>query len=211
MIVSARYPKRQRAGKDINRPAKHTACPRRQSETQKMHHDPEFCFCPVCGGRLKATKIAGNDPERSVCSKCKFVFYLDPKVVACAIVEIGSHILLLRRGVNPQKGKWAMPGGYVDRGETVEAAAVRETSEESGIKTKIQRLLGVYSYKGETPVVIVYVSKYLEGELVPGDEVMELNTFSRNGIPWNDLAFRTSTKALRDYYGLPNRITGAHA
>jgi ADP-ribose pyrophosphatase YjhB (NUDIX family) len=176
-----------------------------------MHHDPEFHFCPVCGGRLRATKIRENDPERSVCSKCKFVFYLDPKVVACAIVEMGNHILLLRRGVNPQKGKWAMPGGYVDRGETVEAAAVMETSEESGIKTKTQRLLGVYSYEGETPLVIVYVSKYLEGELIPGDEVMELNTFSRSSIPWNDLAFRTSTKALRDYYGLSNRITGAHA
>ncbi len=166
------------------------------------HHDPELRFCPVCGKELRTTTLKENEPPRLVCSACDFVFYLDPKVVACNIVEVDGKIVLLKRDIEPQKGKWVIPGGYVDRGEEVKAAAVRETEEECGLKTRIQRLLGVYSYTGKIPVVVVYVAQYLAGELVPGDETAEAGLFSGDQIPWKDLAFQSTVDALKDFMRL---------
>jgi len=164
------------------------------------HHNPEFHFCPVCGGRLNNVKMKATEPSRLICSACDFVFYLDPKVVACSILELDGKVVLLRRDIEPQKGKWVIPGGYVDRGEEVEAAAIRETEEECGLKTQIQHLLGVYSYPGQLPVVIVYVAQYLSGDLIRGDETMEVKLLSEKQIPWQDLAFKSTVAALKDYY-----------
>jgi ADP-ribose pyrophosphatase YjhB (NUDIX family) len=164
------------------------------------HHDPEFQFCPVCGGPLNASKLKENEPSRPVCSACNFVYYVDPKVVACGIVELDNRIVLLRRSIQPQKGKWVMPGGYVDRGEAVQAAAIRETEEECGLKSRITRLLGVYSYSGYVPVIIVYVTEYISGNLISGDETLEAKLFLEAEIPWEELAFRSTTDALKDYY-----------
>jgi len=107
-----------------------------------IQEEPDFQFCPVCGGRLESSKLKENEPTRLVCSDCHFIFYLDPKLVASSVVELDGRIVLLRRGIEPQKGKWVVPGGYVDRGEAVEAAALRETEEECGIRTRIKNLLG---------------------------------------------------------------------
>ena len=165
-------------------------------------HNAEFRFCPVCGMRLKSSRAANNTPPRLVCSSCGFVFYLDPKVVACSILEWKDTIGLLRRGISPQKGKWVLPGGYVDRGEEVEAAAIREAEEECGLKTRIKNLLGVYSYPGQLPVVIVYVTEYLSGDLLPKDETLEARWFSKTQIPWDELAFQSTVDAIKDYYDI---------
>ena len=164
------------------------------------HHNPDFHNCPVCGGRLNTLSLKKNEPTRLVCELCGFVFYLDPKVVACSIIEIEGKVVLLKRDIEPQKGKWVIPGGYVDRGEEVKAAAVRETEEECGLKTRIRDLSGVYSYPGIIPVVIVYVARYLSGDLRPKDETLETGLFSEDQIPWQDLAFRSTVDALKDYY-----------
>ena len=163
------------------------------------HHNPTFRYCPVCSGLLNTERPRETEPLRLVCSGCGFIFYLDPKVVACSIVEMEDRIVLLRRAINPKKGKWVMPGGYVDRGEEVEAAAIRETEEECGLKTQIGRLLGVYSYHSEMTVVIVYLTQYLSGDLISGDETLEAMLFSERDIPWEDLAFRSTKDALKDY------------
>ena len=140
-----------------------------------------------------------TEPARLVCSSCEFVFYLDPKVAACSIVEHDNRIVLLQRSINPQKGKWVVPGGFVDRGEEVVKAALRETEEECGIKTRIKRLLGVYSYPGRPVVVVVYVAEHVSGELIVGDESMAMRRVSPEEIPWEDLAFQSTVDALRDY------------
>lgn len=171
-------------------------------EHSMMHEEPEFQFCPVCGGRLQSTELKGNEPARLVCSDCQFIFYLDPKLVASSVVELDGKIVLLRRGIEPQKGKWVVPGGYVDRGEAVEAAALRETEEECGIKTRIKRLLGIYSYPGRPVVVVVYVTEYLAGDLTAADEAQEVKLYRLEEIPWNDLAFPSTMEALKDYCNL---------
>lgn len=164
-----------------------------------MHHNYIFRFCPVCGDSLESSKIKVNEPSRLVCSGCDFIFYLDPKLVACSIVEVKDKIVLLKRAIEPQKGKWVVPGGYVDRGEEVEAATLRETKEECGIDIRLKKLLGVYSYPGWLEVVIVHVAEYLSGELVTGDESTDLKLISLSEIPWENLAFRSTKDALKDY------------
>ncbi len=166
------------------------------------HHNPEFHFCPVCGGKLHSATLKENEPDRLVCAGCGFVFYQDPKVVACVVLEMDGRIVLLKRGIEPQRGKWVLPGGYVDRGEEVETAAVRETREESGLEIAIKDLLGVYSYPGKIQVVVVYLARYLSGELAAVDETSEAGWFEKNRIPWENLAFRSTTDALKDYLSM---------
>jgi len=168
-----------------------------------MHHNNyNFQFCPVCGGDLRSTALKEHEPERLVCAECGFVFYLDPKLVACAIVEIEDKIILLRRSISPQKGQWVVPGGYVDRGEEVAAAAIRETREECGIDIRIRELLGIYSYPGWLEAVVIYVTDYVGGNLIADDECMEVKLLSHSEIPWDKLAFRSTRDALTDYYKL---------
>ncbi|MBW2023426.1 MAG: NUDIX hydrolase [Deltaproteobacteria bacterium] len=169
------------------------------------HHDPEFRFCPVCGGRLATRQLKENEPQRLVCNDCEFVFYQDPKVVACAIVEMDWGVVLVRRSIEPQKGKWVMPGGYVDRGEQVPAAAVRETMEECGLSVSLTKLLGVYSYPGKIQVVIVYLARPVGGKLFSGEETSEAKVFATDQIPWKDLAFQSTFDALKDYCAMKER------
>ncbi len=164
-----------------------------------MQEDVEFRHCPVCGGALRTKTLKPEEPDRLVCSKCDFVFYLDPKVVACSVVEMDGRIVLLKRAIDPQKGKWVLPGGYVDRGEEVKAAAVRETEEECGLKIRTKDLLGLYSYPGRISVVIVYVAEPSGGKLIVGDETAEVGLYSPESIPWDELAFQSTIDALKDY------------
>jgi ADP-ribose pyrophosphatase YjhB (NUDIX family) len=160
---------------------------------------PEFRFCPVCGGRLSTLALKAGEPARLVCSRCDFVFYQDPKVVACVILELEGKILLLRRAIDPQKGLWVMPGGYVDRGEVVAQAAMRETEEECGLKTALEGLVGVYSYPGKTEVIVVYKGRRIGGEPAAGDETSEVGLFPPGQIPWDEIAFQSTEDALKDY------------
>jgi len=164
-----------------------------------MNSEPEYQFCPVCGGRLISSVLKSGEPPRLVCSSCGFVFYKDPKVAACSVVEVEGRIVLLQRSVQPQKGKWVMPGGFVDRGEEVKAAAMRETEEECGIKTRIKDLLGVYSYPDRIVVVVAYIAEYVSGPLRAADESMDMMLVTPEEIPWNELAFPSTTDALKDY------------
>lgn len=164
-----------------------------------MHIHHEYRYCPVCGGDLEVILVKENEPKRPVCNRCGYIFYLDPKLVACAIIQIDLGIVLLKRAMDPEKGKWVVPGGYVDRGEVVEDAAIRETREECGINIKVDRLLGVYSYPGIEDIVIFYTGIYKSGKLIAGDESTKVMTVSPDEIPWGKLAFKSTRDALRDY------------
>ena len=171
-----------------------------------MHFNYIYRFCPVCGSDLKSAKIRENEPARLMCDKCEFVFYLDPKLVACTIVEKDEKIILLKRSANPGRGKWVVPGGYVDRGEEVETAARREAKEECGIDIDIRSLLGVYSYAGYLEVVVVYLAEYSSGDPIAGDESLDIKLFNPNEIPWDNLAFESTRDALRDYCKLKKTV-----
>jgi ADP-ribose pyrophosphatase YjhB (NUDIX family) len=158
----------------------------------------DYKFCPRCGGRLQLKLLKISEPERLVCEECSFVLYLDPKVAACTITLIDMKIPLLKRGIEPSYGKWVFPGGYVDYGEKVEEAAIRETKEEVNLDVRLRDLVGVYSYH-KSPVIIVYSAEVIGGELRACDECLEVSLFSPGEIPWNELAFSSTRDALRDY------------
>jgi ADP-ribose pyrophosphatase YjhB (NUDIX family) len=164
----------------------------------------EFRFCPVCGQPLEPRVLKLGEPMRLVCTSalCGFVFYLDPKVAVGTIIAMPDRrIVLVRRAIEPGFGLWVFPGGYVDRGEDVRLAAVREAREEAGIDVRLDDLVGIYSYPGSTPVVIVYRATWLAGELAVNDENSEIRTFAAADLPWAELAFRSTREALRDYLG----------
>jgi ADP-ribose pyrophosphatase YjhB (NUDIX family) len=160
-------------------------------------------FCPLCAGELEQRILLPDGREHKVCSECGFVHFLGPKLVAgCLVVERG-RVLLLRRGIEPEVGKWTFPGGFVDFGETPTEAAARETLEEVGMRVQIQRHLGLYADPANPhAAVAVYLAS--PGEEAPGvsEEALEVRFFAAAEIPWDDIAFRTTHEALRDWLEL---------
>ena len=140
-----------------------------------------------------------HDPPRLVCADCSFVFYLDPKVAVGAVCRAQEGIVLLRRGIEPGYGKWVYPGGYVDRGEDLQSAARREAMEEIHADIRITELINVYSYPGRPVIVVVFAADVVGGDLRGGSEALEVRTFAPEAIPWDDLAFRSTGEALREF------------
>jgi len=164
------------------------------------HHEVPYSFCPLCGGDLELRTVKPVEPDRLVCARCGFIFYQDPKVAVGTILQNeDNHILLLRRAIEPGYGKWVFPGGFVDRGEEVVVAAVREAREEAGLEVRVDRLLNVYSYPGRAPVIIVYVASIVGGTLALDDESTEARFFPPDDIPWDELAFRSTYEALKEF------------
>src|SRR6186997_2061331 len=123
------------------------------------HDERPYSHCPLCGADLELRSVKPTEPDRLVCTQCGFIFYQDPKVAVGTIIRNGDdQIVLVRRAIEPGYGKWVFPGGFVDRGELVTTAAVREAREEAGLDIRLDHLLNVYSYPGRAPVIIVYVA-----------------------------------------------------
>jgi len=156
----------------------------------------------VCSGALQSRLLKAGDPERLVCTRCDFVFYLDPKLAVGTIIrDERGRVVLVRRAIEPGYGKWVFPGGYVDRGEQLQAAAVREAREETGLDVRLDGLVDIYSYAGHVPVIIVYAATVIGGCLGCDDEGLEARFFEPGEIPWEELAFRSTHEALRQFLG----------
>lgn len=171
-----------------------------------MHsHDdaPAYKFCPVCGSALEPRVLKIAEPKRLVCTNaaCGFIFYLDPKIAVGTIIRMRDEgtIVLVKRAIEPGYGKWVFPGGYVDRGEEITLAAIREAREEAGLDVRLDHLINIYSYAGRAPVIVVYAATMISGELAVDDEGLEAREFTLDEIPWDELAFRSTVEALRDY------------
>ncbi len=106
---------------------------------------------------------------------------------------------MLKRAIPPSFGMWVIPGGFVDAGETVPTAAVRETWEEVNLRVEIGELVGVYSYPGVSVIIVVYEGTVTGGVLKAADEALEVGVFTPSEIPWKDIAFLSTRDALNDY------------
>jgi len=153
-------------------------------------------FCPLCAAPLGREAVPPDQREQAVCPACRFVFYLNPKVVAGTIPEQDGRILLTRRAIDPSRGLWTFPGGFVDFGESVTDAALRETFEETGLKVELTGLLNVYSYPG-APVIIIYRARVTGGTLTSCPENDAIEWRKPSEIPWDALAFPSTREALR--------------
>jgi ADP-ribose pyrophosphatase YjhB (NUDIX family) len=159
-----------------------------------------YRFCPRCGHALELRLLKAGEPERLVCGGCGFVFYIDPKIAVGTIIRADSgRIVLVRRAIDPGYGKWVFPGGYVDRGEPLTDAAVREAREECGLEVRLDGLVNIYSYAGRAPVIVVYAATAVGGTMCTDDECLETAEFQVESIPWDELAFRSTADGLRDY------------
>ena len=152
-------------------------------------------YCQRCGSGV--AEQLHQDRMRPVCTSCGTVVFLDPKVVAGVIAAVDGRVVMVRRNMEPGIGRWTFPAGFVDRGESVEEAAVREMVEESGLRVRISGLLGVYSRAGEAIVLIVYSGDVTGGTLAAGPEAQEAGLFDPGKLP--PLAFERDTAIMADW------------
>jgi 8-oxo-dGTP diphosphatase len=159
-------------------------------------------YCPNCGSQLASRVMHGL--SRPACSNCQFVHYAGPKVAVGVVISRDGRILLSRRAIDPGKGRWSFPSGYVDLGETTASAAVREVKEETGFDVRLDGLIGVYSNASRPVVFIVYGGEVVGGSPAVCDEVEEVGLFSDIDLP--PLAFEHDREIVGDWQQWRSRL-----
>jgi 8-oxo-dGTP diphosphatase len=156
----------------------------------------QVLYCPECGKPLTDGVRFGQ--TRRMCQSCGFTHFRDPKVAAVIAVTKDNHLLLVKRGVSPEKGKWSMPGGYIDYGEDPREAAVREVQEETGLNVRITRLIDVMGGDGlgGASIVIMFEAEVISGTLHPEDDAEEAVFFLASEVPMTEIASFTSTQFM---------------
>ncbi len=154
-----------------------------------------YRFCPHCSRPLVLAEVAGK--VRPTCFPCGFTQFPDPKVAAGVIATRDGLILLQQRRHQPGKGLWSFPGGFVDSGEKVEDAALREIRDETQVEVHLEGLVGVYSHPGQPVIFIVYHGTILSGEPRPGRESLAVGLFPPEELP--ALAFPHDEEVLRHW------------
>ncbi len=143
----------------------------------------------------------GDDRPRRVCDDCGFVNYVNPRVVVGAVSTWEGQFLLVKRDIEPRKGYWTIPAGFLEVGETIEAGAVRETWEEARARIKVDAMLGVYNIVRIAQVYIVFRAEMLSPHHAPGPESADSMLTRWDDIPWDDLAFPSVGWALEHFRG----------
>jgi 8-oxo-dGTP diphosphatase len=152
-------------------------------------------YCPHCGGSISHRLIESQ--QRPFCESCKTTFYQDPKLAVAVLVQTDDGLVLQRRKIDPGMGKWTFPSGYVERGERVEDAAVREAAEETGLIVDLTGLIGLYSHPGNPVVLAVYSGQSIGGTLTVSEESHEVATFRLDELP--ELAFEHDPEIVADW------------
>jgi ADP-ribose pyrophosphatase YjhB (NUDIX family) len=156
----------------------------------------EVVHCQACGGVTTEQTVDGR--LRPVCTQCGAVTYLDPKLAVAVVLQREGRVLLGRRGAHTRAaGKWSFPAGFVERGEVVEKAAVREVLEETGFDIALGPLIGLISSEGETVVLAVYAGEIVAGAQQPGDDLTELGWFAPDALP--ALAFPHDARIIDEF------------
>lgn len=141
----------------------------------------------------------GDTHPRSTCRACGFIHYVNPKVVAGAVVAHQGNILLCKRAIEPRLGYWTIPAGYMELNESVEDAVRREAREEACADITLEALLAVYTITRLSQVQIFFKARLEERQFAPGIESLDVRLFAWDDIPWADLAFPSVHWALRHY------------
>lgn len=159
----------------------------------------EVRFCPLCGAPLVPRQSSGR--TRPACPACGYVHYVNPIVAAGTFVVEDERVLLVRRGVEPRLGLWALPAGYAEADETPAEAAVRETYEETGLHVAVDRLMGVYHFAGPpSGVLVLYAAHIIGGQTRPGDDALEVRQFEAAHLPEpRQIAFGPHRRLLAEW------------
>lgn len=175
------------------------------SATYPLTLGPDPTFCPACGKRVTERQLEDDHRPRLVCSN-GHVTWRNPRMVVGTLPVKDGRVHLARRDIEPARGRWSYPGGFLELGESLAEGARRETEEETQLRVQIGRLIGAYSRPHAGVVTLIYEADVVGGEVAPGAETSEVAAFSPDGIPWDELAFSTTESALRDWVAsLPGR------
>ena len=150
-------------------------------------------------GPVERTVPVGDDRERLVCPDCGFIDYENPRIVVGSIVTFGDRLLMCRRAIEPRRGFWALPAGFLEIGESPEEGAMREAWEEARARIRIERLLAVYTIRRIRQVQLIYRAELVEPDVSAGPESQEVALLGWDEIPWEDIAFPSVHWALRQW------------
>ena len=168
--------------------------------------DSVINYCSRCGASVSLKVPPGDTLERHVCSSCGTVHYQNPKLVVGSLPEWQDRILLCRRAIEPRRSMWTLPAGFMENNETLPQAAVRETIEEACARIEIGEMFTLISVPHISQVHAIYRARLLDLDFSPGIESLEVELFTENEIPWQEIAFRTIGLSLRHYF--EDRRTG---
>jgi ADP-ribose pyrophosphatase YjhB (NUDIX family) len=142
----------------------------------------------------------GDNRPRLVCAECGYIAYENPKIVVGSVTRWGDRLLLCRRAIEPRRGFWTLPAGYLELHEDSGAGARREALEEACARIEIEGLLAVYDIPRISQVQLIYRARLLDEEVAAGPESLEVRLFAWDEIPWDDLAFPSVRWALEHYF-----------
>ena len=157
--------------------------------------------CRNCGATVVyRVPDDGDTRERAVCPACDTIHYENPLNVVGTVPYWGDHVLLCKRNIEPRWGKWTLPAGFMELGESTQEGAARETVEEAGAQFEMEDLLSVLSVPRVGQVHIFYRARLLSDRFDPGHETIEARLFAESEIPWDEIAFRTVRETLLAYF-----------
>ena len=156
-------------------------------------------YCIVCGNFVKKVLLKDDSVERFICTTCNHIHYENPKIIVGSLPVKDDFILLCKRNIEPAKGKWTFPSGYMEIGESLEDGAKREAYEEARLVYEIIKLYGSFSNPRIGQVIFVYLAKILNKDYKAAAETSEVKLFQLNKIPWDDISFPSVEFFLKRY------------
>lgn len=157
-------------------------------------------YCSHCGAPVTHTIPSGDNRHRYVCSACGTIHYQNPRMVVGCLPEWGDQVLLCRRAIEPRRGLWTLPAGFMENGESTVEGAARETLEEAGARVEVLDLYSMFSLPDIDQVYLLFRARLLDLDFAAGEESLEVRLFGEADIPWDELAFRTVESTLRLYF-----------
>lgn len=167
---------------------------------QPGHRTPPMKFCSKCGQPVHIEVPAGDTLPRAVCASCGTVHYENPRVVVGCVPEWQGQILLCRRAIEPRRGYWTAPAGFLEIGESLHTAAARETAEEALAQVEIGSLLSVVNVLGPAQVHVMFRARLSSAAHGAGVESLATGLFTEEQIPWPEIAFASVRFALERYF-----------
>ncbi len=158
-------------------------------------------FCRNCGAAVVyRVPDDGDTRERAVCPQCATIHYENPLNVVGTVPHLGERVLLCKRNIEPRKGKWTLPAGFLELHETTAQGAARETVEEAGAEFEMEGLFSVLNVARVGQLHLFYTARLLTDHFDPGYETIEARLFTEADIPWDEIAFRTVKETLEYYF-----------
>jgi ADP-ribose pyrophosphatase YjhB (NUDIX family) len=162
--------------------------------------DPAINYCSSCGAGVSLRIPPGDSLPRHVCDACGAIHYRNPRLVVGALPVWEDKVLLCRRAIEPRRGLWTLPAGFMENGETVAEAALRETHEEANANISLGEMFTMISVPHISQVHVVYRATLVDLDFSAGEETLEVRLFGEQDIPWDEIAFRTIALTLRHYF-----------